>query len=79
MIKASANDGELVILGLSAKNIELLQQGKPIIVHGNDLGIKNIQILIFAGDTEETMAKEMEQFIHPELRDGPEIPSDGPN
>ena len=66
MIKARANN--VVIFGLSKKNIKRLQQGKPIAFEGKELGMKDFRFFIFAGDTEESMMKDMEEFIRPELR-----------
>lgn len=82
MIKATMtkDDGRtLVILGLSAMNIIKLKEDKPIFIDLEKLGIKGIEVFIFTGDTEQTMAKQLEEYIRPELRDGPEIPTNGPN
>lgn len=57
MIKALSDN--LVILGLSKINIERLQSGMPISINLKDLGLPDQPIVIFTGDTEKTMAKEM--------------------
>ena len=53
--------GPLLVFGLSARNIALLQAGRPIQFDLSKLGIEG-EIMIFAGDTEESMTKDLEQF-----------------
>lgn len=57
MIKFAAkmpNGNTFIGLGLEAKNMELLRAGKPIIVHGTELGAP-VEIAIFFGETKEQM------------------------
>ena len=49
----------VVLLGLSARNIKLLQEGKPIQFDGADVLLPGIRFGIFCGDTE----MEMEQML----------------
>jgi hypothetical protein len=50
-----ARTGDRFVFGLSARNIELLQQGRPIHIDLRELGADRGNILIFYGKTEETM------------------------
>ena len=64
----SGDDGrKMLVLGLSKINIQRLQAGKPIVV--DDL-IEQIdmEILIFTGDTEQSMARDMEEFVGPKTQ-----------
>lgn len=56
MLKAVA--GDKMIFGLSAKNIEKLQEGKPIKVDLKDLGREGFVYIIY-GNTEQDIAKEL--------------------
>jgi len=63
------NKKTIVGLGLSAKNIQHLENGKPIIVDVNKLGTTDVsEIFIFAGLTEESMAKDLAKYIGPDTR-----------
>lgn len=55
----------LVILGLSHVNLQRLKEGKAIKIDGNELGI-SVDISIFSGETEQTMAKDIAEFIGPQ-------------
>lgn len=59
MIKARA--GQLVILGLSRRNVELLQEGKPIAFDGAEVGLGGTRVLIMFGETEDEIARELAQ------------------
>lgn len=66
MIKFTAitgDDKRLVGLGLSHGNLDRLRDKKPIKIDGESIGIEGLEILIFSGKTEESMAKELNQFI----------------
>lgn len=61
MIKALAKtlDGApMILLGLSAKNIELLKARKPILAELSELGMEG-QVAIFYGETEEEIEAEL--------------------
>ena len=57
MIKARS--GDLVIFGLSQLNIEKLQEGKPIVFDGSEVGLDGQRILIMFGETENHIAHEL--------------------
>lgn len=44
-------------LGLSAENIRRLQQGDPILFPADELGFAGADVLIFVGDTEQSMTR----------------------
>jgi len=59
----------IVGLGLSAKNIQHLESGKPIIIDVEKLGITDVsEIFIFAGLTEDSMAKDLAKYIGPNTK-----------
>ena len=63
MIKATGRTGDgdvLLLLGLSRLNTERLLAGQPIRVHGTDVGLPGLQVVIIGGETEGTMRTEME-------------------
>lgn len=70
MVVIGERDGkrlQVVILGLSAANIRLLQGDRPIVVKGNDVGLmRDVEILIFAGSDERAMAAQVEGLIGPD-------------
>lgn len=70
MLKAKAGDN--LIFGLSARNIELLKQGKPISVDLREMGEEKGTVLIFYGETEDDMARELMNSmtkVHPSRHD----------
>jgi hypothetical protein len=75
MLKAHAGgekDGkpfQLVILGLSHMNLERLKEGRPIDIDGTEVGLpEGTRILIFAGATEQAMARELADLVGSETR-----------
>lgn len=66
MIKFTGDrDGKtLVGLGISEGNVAKLKEGKPILVHLDEMipGI-NMDILIFYGDTEQAMYQELKPML----------------
>ena len=47
-------------LGLSRENVNRLIDGKPIVVHGADVGIAGVNVVfIFFGETEAEMRREL--------------------
>jgi hypothetical protein len=56
----------LIGLGLSHKNLELLKSGKPIKFDGEAVGLKDVDVLIFAGETEETMQEDLKPYMKDE-------------
>jgi hypothetical protein len=59
MIKASANNGTLIIIGLSRKNVEALQAGRPIDVGLSEMGMGDKRLVILFGETEESLMKDL--------------------
>lgn len=53
MLKAIA--GSNLILGLSEKNLELLKTDKPIKFNLKDLGLQDMNVIIFYGKTEQEL------------------------
>lgn len=59
----------LVILGLSHMNLAKLKEGKPIDIDGTEVGLPaGFRIIIFSGETEQKMAREMESLIGPDTK-----------
>ncbi len=66
MIKftATTRNGRKVIgLGFSHMNLDRLKANEPIRFKGEVIGMDGIDVLIFAGKTEESMAKELDPMI----------------
>lgn len=60
---------ELVIIGLSHKNLKELKKGRPIKCSSLDFGCSvDIEILIFSGETEQAMAREMIEVVGPDTK-----------
>ena len=56
----------LVVLGLSHKNLDKLREGIPIKFNGSTVMLDDdIEILIFSGETEQTMQREFAQYVGP--------------
>jgi hypothetical protein len=62
MIKAKLSNGDL-LFGLSKGNIELLQQGKPIVINLKDMGLENRRVMIMYGETEDKIFEELTDFM----------------
>jgi hypothetical protein len=68
--RAALGDGEeLLVLGLSRANRERLEAGQPMDVsqasHGMAMPAK-LRIVIFVGETEDSMREQMRSMIGPE-------------
>jgi hypothetical protein len=60
---------ELMIIGLSHRNLDELRKGHPIKCSGSDFGLGgNIEVIIFSGDTEQSMALEFAELVGPETQ-----------
>lgn len=58
------SDGKKIIgLGLSATNMSLLKNNKPIFINGNDMHL-NIDIFIFYGENEIKMREMLEPYFN---------------
>lgn len=72
MLKMGANGRrggkrvQFMIVGLSHLNLDRLREGKPIICSGADFGLSGeIELVIFSGSTEQSMAREMHELVGP--------------
>jgi len=54
---------KLVIFGLSHENLRRLKDNQPIIFAGDELGLPDTEIVIFSGETEASMARDLDTFI----------------
>lgn len=55
-----ARSGDRFILGLSARNIELLLDGRPIDIDLRELGAPGGRVVIFYGKNEADMLQQLE-------------------
>ena len=60
--RAKARKGDLYGFGLSARNLELLKQGKPIVIDMMEIGVPNMTIALFYGETEEAITEELKKY-----------------
>lgn len=60
--ESSRTGRPMIGLGLSFRNLALLQQECPIHVDGRELGI-DFDVLIFAGETEGSMQAELAKHV----------------
>ena len=56
-----ARSGDKFVFGLSAKNLDMLMNGHPILVDLRSLGADGGHVLIFYGKTEEDMVRALEE------------------
>jgi hypothetical protein len=66
MIKFKADN--LLGFGLSKANIKKLKKGQPISINMAEMGFPGIKAMIFYGETEEQMQRDMAEFIGPETK-----------
>jgi hypothetical protein len=59
MLKARADDR--LLFGLSAKNVEKLMDGYPIVIDLRELGFDKGEVVIFYGETEAKMKEALEE------------------
>jgi hypothetical protein len=57
--KLRTKRGELVGLGLTAKNLELLREGKPIHFDGVTCGVPGYEFAIMYGETEQAIVDQL--------------------
>lgn len=62
MIKARINNGD-ILFGLNKKNLELLQQMKPIVINLKDMGLEERRVVICFGETEDKLFEELSEFM----------------
>lgn len=63
MIKAKKDN--VLILGLSDENLTRLKKGQPIKFNLNELGMEDIEVVIFNGKDEQEMYKLIKDKINP--------------
>lgn len=57
---------DLIIIGLSHMNLDRLREGRPIHCTARDFGFdSDAEILIFSGETEQSMARDMAELVGP--------------
>jgi hypothetical protein len=61
-------EGLLLGLGLSFKNIKRMKKGEPILIDTEELGMGKGKILIFAGESEKVMEEELKGHLGPETQ-----------
>ena len=69
---AEDKDGKRILgLGLVEGNLKHLRNGKPIKIDGKSVGLDNLDIIIFYGKTEDSLAKQLAPFItaHTKFKD----------
>lgn len=69
MIKFTVNNNDgrkLIGLGLSFENLKRLKEGKPIHIQGEEIGFPSINLIVFSGETEESMKDDLKSFISPQ-------------
>jgi hypothetical protein len=68
-MRTRLSDGrELLILGLSQINLDRLKADQPIAFKGDTVGLPGLEIMIFAGETEQSMARDLSEFVGPNTR-----------
>lgn len=66
MLKATV--GKTLLLGLSATNIARLKLGQPIKFNLSTMGLEDREIVIFYGEDEIAMKKQLEPLIGPDTK-----------
>lgn len=68
MVNGVRNDKpcKLVILGLSHENLRRLKAQYPIKFDGAEIGLEDTEIVIFAGETERSMGREIAALVGPD-------------
>lgn len=63
MIKAKTKD--TIYLGLSDENLRRLKNNEPILFNLKELGLMDMDVLIFNGTTEDVMYSMIKHKLHP--------------
>jgi len=66
LIKKTTKGIPLIGIGLSCNNIAKLQDEEPIMFNLKDIGLNDCDVMIIAGETEESIAKDLERYIGPQ-------------
>jgi hypothetical protein len=62
-------DREHLCVGISAENVKRLKDGKPLCVNVAEMGLAvNGSIVVFYGDTEQTLYESIKEFIGPDTK-----------
>lgn len=64
--KRGDQDIDLIVFGLSQGNLDRLKEGRPITFPGEQIGLANVEFIIFSGETEQSMARELADLVGPE-------------
>jgi hypothetical protein len=80
MIKAIGGrpGDQVVVLGLSYRNLERMRGGEPILADLAALGLPGLKVAIFTGPTEEQMEAELAPLLGNAERIAPRAPGSGP-
>ena len=60
---AQGKTGPLLGLGLTRRNLELLKQGRPIVIDLASMGLPPGEIFIFYGKTEQALTRDILPYI----------------
>jgi hypothetical protein len=63
MIKARVKSGrmDVVMLGLSRRNVETIETGRPLTFDGNCISMPGVSVMIFFGETERGILEEFDK------------------
>lgn len=56
---------KLVVLGLSHANLARLKEGQPISFDGAEVNLPGVEVMIFAGETEQMMVRDVADLVGP--------------
>ncbi len=57
-----------LIFGLSYKNLEELKKGHAIKINGEEIHAPGFDFLIFCGETEQSMGRELSELVGPNTK-----------
>jgi len=63
-----SNGKTIVGFGVSRGNVERLEQGKPMLVHLDEMGLAPYDILIFYGEDEAALHEAVKEFVGPDTK-----------
>lgn len=67
--KKAGKPMQLMLIGLSHKNLKELKKGRPIKASSADFGLEgDIEVIIFSGATEQSMMREVHELVGPETK-----------
>jgi hypothetical protein len=63
MIRARAKSDrmDVVLLGLSRRNVETLEEGRPLTFDGKCIGMPGVSFMLFVGETERGILEEFDK------------------